>query len=75
VGAWLVGEWSDAYCFQVLDLLLEFDEVATFLFDQAGAVDEPQADRTIAARGSFRPGRSRMMLPPPVGLPIACLAG
>ena len=57
VGTWLAGAWSEAYCAQVPDsLLLEFDEVATFLFDQAGAVDAPQADRTIAARGFSRPG-------------------
>lgn len=58
VGAWLAGAWSDAYGSQVPDsLLLEFDEVATFLFDQAGAIGAPQADRTIAARGFSRPGR------------------
>jgi hypothetical protein len=52
VGAWLAGAWPGAYCSQVPDSLLpEFDEVATFLFDQAGATVAPQADRTIAARG------------------------
>lgn len=57
VSAWLVGAWSEAYCSRVPDsLLLEFEEVATFLFDQAGAADAPQADRTIAARGFSRPG-------------------
>jgi hypothetical protein len=58
VGAWLSDAWSEAYRSQVPDsMLLEFEEVATFLFDQAGAVDAPQADRTIAARGFSRPGR------------------
>jgi hypothetical protein len=58
VGTWLAGAWSDAYRSQVPDsLLLELDEVATFLFDQAGAMGAPQADRTIAARGFSRPGR------------------
>ncbi len=58
VGAWLAGAWSEAYCSGVPDsLLLEFEEVATFLFDQAGAVAAPQADRTIAARGFSRPAR------------------
>ena len=57
VGAWLSDAWSEAYRSQVPDsMLLEFEEVATFLFDQAGAVDAPQADRTIAARGFSRPG-------------------
>jgi hypothetical protein len=44
-------------------LLLEFEEVATFLFDQAGAVDAPQADRTIAARGRSGRATGRAMLP------------
>lgn len=58
VGAWLSDAWSEAYRSQVPDsMLLESEEVATFLFDQAGAVDAPQADRTIAARGFSRPGR------------------
>ena len=58
VSAWLVAAWSDAYCSQIPNsLLLEFDDVVTFLFDQAGAVDAQQADRTIAARGFSRSGR------------------
>jgi hypothetical protein len=51
VGSWLAGAWSEAYCSQVPDsLLLEFEEVATFLFDQAGAVDAPQPGRKAADR-------------------------
>jgi hypothetical protein len=58
VGDWLSRAWSDAYRSQVADsLLLEFDDVATLLFDQAGAAEAVQAARTIAARGFSRPGR------------------
>jgi hypothetical protein len=54
----LAWAWSDAYRSRVADsLLLEFDDVATFLFDQASEAGAPQADRTIAARGLSRPGR------------------
>jgi hypothetical protein len=57
IGNWLSWAWSDAYRSQVTDsLLLEFDDMATFLFDQASAAGAPQADRTIAACGLSRPG-------------------
>jgi hypothetical protein len=36
VGEWLVSAWSASYRSRVqVSLLLEFDDVATFLFDQA----------------------------------------
>jgi hypothetical protein len=55
VSAWLADAWSEAYRSRIPDsLLLEFEEVATFLFDQAGALDAPQADRTIRLAGNFR---------------------
>lgn len=57
VGEWLAGAWTAAYRSQVPDsMLLEFQDVATFLFDQASAAGAAQADRTIAARGFSRPG-------------------
>lgn len=75
VGAWLADAWSEAYRSRVPDsLLLEFEEVATFLFDQAGAVDAPEADRTIAHAGSPGPAAECEMLPTN-GVPIACRAG
>ena len=58
VGEWLASAWSMSYRSHVpASLLLEFDDVATFLFDQASAAGAAQADRTIAARGLSRPGR------------------
>ncbi len=58
VGEWLSWAWSEAYRSQFADsLLLEFDDVAKFLFDQASAAEAPQADRTIAARGYSLSGR------------------
>ena len=55
VGEWLASAWSESYRSRVPgSLLLEFDDVATFLFDQASGA---QADRTISARGLSRPGR------------------
>jgi len=75
-GTWLDGAWSGACCSQVPDSLLrEFDEVATFLFDQAGTMGAPQADRTIAARGFSRPGRRARDVACQRGLPFACRAG
>ena len=39
MGAWLSDAWSEAYRSQVPDsMVLEFEEVATFLFDQAMTV-------------------------------------
>ena len=68
VGEWLAWAWSASYRSQVPDsLLLEFDDVATFLFDQASGAGAAQADRTIAAQGLSRPARCRL----PAGLPLA----
>jgi hypothetical protein len=58
LGNWLARAWADDYRSQVeASLLLEFNDVATFLFDQASEAGASQADRTIAARGFSRPGR------------------
>jgi hypothetical protein len=60
VGEWLASAWSASYRSRVpVSLLLEVDDVATFLFDQASEAGAAQADRTIAARGLSRPGRRR----------------
>jgi hypothetical protein len=60
VGEWLMRAWSDSYRSQVpASMLLEFKDVATFLFDQASATGAAQADRTIAAWGLSRSERRR----------------
>jgi hypothetical protein len=57
-GEWLARAWTASYCSQVPDsMLLEFEDAATFLFDQASGVGAVQADRTIAAWGFPQPGR------------------
>jgi hypothetical protein len=44
VGEWLASAWSASYRSRVPgSLLLEFDDVATFLFDQASDSDFPAA--------------------------------
>lgn len=50
LGNWLAWAWADDYRSQVeASLLLEFNDVATFLFDQASEAGASQADRTIAS--------------------------
>jgi hypothetical protein len=57
-GEWLARAWTASYRSQVSDsMLLEFEDVATFLFDQASGAGAVQADRTIAAWGFARSAR------------------
>jgi len=57
-GEWLARAWTASCRTQVPDsMLLEFEDVATFLFDQACGAGAVQADRTIAAWGFARSGR------------------
>ena len=75
MGAWLSDAWSEAYRSQVPDsILLEFEEVATFLFDQAGS--------GRAAGGPYHRGTRVLPAWPqgarcclPAGLPIASREG
>jgi hypothetical protein len=62
LGAALSDVWADRYRRQLhaCDLHEILFDDATFLFDLASAVDAPQADRTVAARGlSRRPSAPR----------------